>query len=95
MSGFSRTQPADRSVSDPDVALRLDMARVFNTLRPEQRQLVWLAYVEGANHKEIGAALGVRERSVRVLPHRAKKKLAGLLREAGFRSSTRDRHGDS
>jgi RNA polymerase sigma-70 factor (ECF subfamily) len=68
----------------PDVALRLDMARVFAALRPEQRQLVWLAYVEGASHKEIGTALGVRERSVRVLLHRAKRKLATLLGEAGL-----------
>ena len=70
--------------SSPDLSLRLDMARVFAALRPEQRQLVWLAYVEGASHKEIGAAIGVRERSVRVLLHRAKRKLAGLLGEAGF-----------
>ena len=69
-----------------DLSLRLDMARVFAALRPEQRQLVWLAYVEGASHKEIGAAIGVRERSVRVLLHRAKRKLAGLLGEAGFGS---------
>ena len=40
------------------------MARVFGALRPEQRQLVWLAYVERASHKEISAAIGVRERSV-------------------------------
>ena len=90
-----REEPMEHGVNDPDVALRLDMARVFKTLRSEQRQLVWLAYVEGADHKEIGAALGVRERSVRVLLHRAKKKLAGLLRQAGFRSSTRDRSGDT
>ena len=68
----------------PDLALRLDMARVFAALRPEQRQLVWLAYVEGASHKEIGVAIGVRERSVRVLLHRAKRKLAALLGEAGL-----------
>jgi RNA polymerase sigma-70 factor (ECF subfamily) len=68
----------------PDLNLRLDMARVFGALRPEQRQLVWLAYIEGASHKEIGAAIGVGERSVRVLLHRAKRKLAGLLGEAGF-----------
>ena len=88
-------EPVDRGAEDPDVGLRLDMARVFNSLRPEQRQMVWLAYVEGADHKEIGAALGVRERSVRVLLHRAKKKLAGLLREAGFRPGTRGRNGDT
>ena len=68
----------------PDLALRLDMARVFTALWPEQRQLVWLAYVEGASHKEIGAAIGVREGSVRVLLHRAKRKLAALLGEAGL-----------
>ena len=68
----------------PDLALRLDMARVFLTLRPEQRQLVWLAYVERASHKEISAAIGVRERSVKVLLHRAKRKLAEILGEAGF-----------
>ena len=73
-----------RQTRRPDLALRLDMARVFAALRPEQRQLVWLAYVEGASHKEIGNAIGVRERSVRVLLHRAKRKLAALLGEAGL-----------
>jgi RNA polymerase sigma-70 factor (ECF subfamily) len=76
--------PPETGASGPDFALRLDMARVFAALRPEQRQLVWLAYVEGASHKEIGAAIGVRERSVRVLLHRAKRKLAELLGEGGF-----------
>lgn len=78
------TEPAEGMAPDPDLALRLDMARVFTALRPEQRQLVWLAYVEGASHKEIGAAIGVREGSVRVLLHRAKRKLAALLGEAGL-----------
>ena len=68
----------------PDLALRFDLARVFAALKREQRQLVWLAYVEGASHKEIGTAMGVRERSVRVLLHRAKRKLAALLGEAGL-----------
>jgi DNA-directed RNA polymerase specialized sigma24 family protein len=47
------TEPAEGMAPDPDLALRLDMARSFTALRPEQRQLVWLAYVEGASHKEI------------------------------------------
>jgi RNA polymerase sigma-70 factor (ECF subfamily) len=82
--------PAESGVDGPDLALRLDMARVFGALRPEQRQLVWLAYVERASHKEISAAIGVRERSVRVLLHRAKRKLAEILGEAGF-GNTRGR----
>jgi RNA polymerase sigma-70 factor (ECF subfamily) len=73
--------------SSPDMVLRLDMNRVFQQLKPQQRQLMWLAYVEGANHREIAAALGLREGSVRVLLHRARRKLASLL-EAVKRSKT-------
>jgi RNA polymerase sigma-70 factor, ECF subfamily len=82
--GSEGTTASEGIADSPDLALRLDMARVFAALRPEQRQLVWLAYVEGASHKEIGAAMGVREGSVRVLLHRAKRKLATLLGEAGL-----------
>ena len=79
---------ADRHSSEPDtvnpdLSLRLDMTRVFEQLRPQQRQLMWLAYVEGADHREIAAALGVREGSVRVLLHRARRKLAALLHQRG------------
>jgi RNA polymerase sigma-70 factor, ECF subfamily len=67
----------------PDIPLRLDMARVFERLTPQQRQLMWLAYVEGADHREIATALGLRERSVRVLLLRTRRKLAQLLRAGG------------
>jgi RNA polymerase sigma-70 factor (ECF subfamily) len=68
-----------RGLPAPDVPLRIDMARVFEQLNPQQRQLVWLAYVEGADHREIAEALGLRERSVRVLLFRTRRKLARLL----------------
>jgi RNA polymerase sigma-70 factor (ECF subfamily) len=68
--------PAGRS---DDPVLRLDMTRVFGQLTPGQRQMMWLSYVEGADHREIAGALGLREGSVRVLLHRARKKLASLL----------------
>jgi RNA polymerase sigma-70 factor (ECF subfamily) len=67
---------------NPDMALRLDMIRVFQELSMQQRQMMWLAHVEGADHREIAAALGLREGSVRVLLHRARRKLASLLRAA-------------
>jgi len=66
-----------------DVALGIDMARVFEQLKPQQRQMMWMAYVEGADHREIAAALSLGERSVRVLLSRARRKLAGLLRLGG------------
>ena len=80
----------DPETVSPDLALRLDMTRLFEQLRPQQRQLMWLAYVEGADHREIAAALGLRERSVRVLLHRARRKLATLLQERGAAQETRD-----
>jgi RNA polymerase sigma-70 factor (ECF subfamily) len=73
---------------NPDMALRLDMIRVFQHLNMQQRQMMWLAYVEGADHREIAAALGLREGSVRVLLYRARLKLASLLQAAGPPRST-------
>jgi len=70
----------------PDMVLRLDMIRGFQQLKPQQRQMMWLAYVEGADHREIASALGLREGSVRVLLHRARRALASLLRVAKTRS---------
>lgn len=46
--------------SSLDMVLRLDMIRVFHQLKPQQRQMMWLAYVEGADHREIASALGLR-----------------------------------
>jgi len=70
-------------VTNADPSLPLDVARAFESLTPQQRQLAWLAYVEGANRKEMAAALGLREGSVRVLLYRTRRKLARLLRAAG------------
>jgi DNA-directed RNA polymerase specialized sigma24 family protein len=41
--------------------------------------VLWLAYVEDASHRDIAAAMGVREGSVRVLLFRAKQHLGTLL----------------
>ena len=83
---------AARSITPcPDIPLRIDMARVFDQLNPQQRQLMWLAYVEGADHREIADALGLRERSVRVLLLRTRRKLARVLREGGRGIHERER----
>lgn len=71
----------DSAVHDGDRASRIDMQRVFSRLRPRDRQLLWLAHVEGANYHELAKALGLREGSARVLLSRARKKLAALINE--------------
>ncbi|HVR38272.1 MAG TPA: RNA polymerase sigma factor, partial [Thermoanaerobaculia bacterium] len=58
--------------------LRHDMARVFEELKPRERALLWLAHVEESDHEEIGEALGVKTRSVKVLLFRARKRLGEL-----------------
>jgi RNA polymerase sigma-70 factor (ECF subfamily) len=57
---------------------------VFQLLKPQEQSLLWLAYVEGFDHREVAAALELKEKSVRVLLFRARKKLAGLLRKQGL-----------
>jgi RNA polymerase sigma-70 factor (ECF subfamily) len=75
----------DESVSR-DPLMRLDLGRVFLQLKPRERQLMWLAYVECATHREIGETLGLSTRSIRVLLFRARAKLARLLRESGWKA---------
>jgi RNA polymerase sigma-70 factor (ECF subfamily) len=74
------TENREAGAPGPDLALRIDMERVFNKLSPQQRQMMWLAYVEGVEHREIAAALGLREGSIKVLLSRVRRKLVGLLR---------------
>lgn len=62
-----------------DGDLAQDLGTAMTSLKPRERALVWLAYVEGHRHQEIAEILGVRPGSVRVLLHRARHKLAGLL----------------
>jgi RNA polymerase sigma-70 factor, ECF subfamily len=56
-----------------------EMTRVFGELKTQERELLWLAYVEGYEHAEIAAVLGLNRMSVRVLLYRARGKLAKLL----------------
>lgn len=60
-------------------ALRMALQR----LKPNEREMLWLAYVEGSSHKEISEVSGVKLNSVRPLLLRARRKLATVLRRAG------------
>ena len=62
---------------------RLDLARSMARLKPRERHLLWLAYAQGSSHKEIAEALGLKAASIKLLLFRARRRLAGLLREGG------------
>lgn len=78
-----RPAPLDAS-AEGQLLLRRDLGRVFQQLKPSDRSLLWLAYVEGSEHREIAAILGIREKSIRVLLFRARQKLLRLLKRRGL-----------
>jgi len=68
----------------PGPATHLDrglvLRQAFDRLKPREKQLLWLAYVEGSDHKEIAEHTGLQQGSIRLLLFRARRKLAALLR---------------
>ena len=76
--------PAKSETMSERHELRHDMKRMFGELKPRERALLWLAHVEEADHNEIGEALGLKSKSVRVLLFRARKRLAEILTKHGM-----------
>jgi RNA polymerase sigma-70 factor (ECF subfamily) len=74
-----RDSARGESESNVDLDLPYDMNLAFRSLRPQQQVLLWLAYVEGFEHREIAPLLRISEKSVRVLLFRARRQLAGIL----------------
>ncbi|MBE7542080.1 MAG: RNA polymerase sigma factor [Bryobacteraceae bacterium] len=57
-----------------------DVRKALAGIEPRERELVWLAYVEGASHREIASITGLKEASIRPLLYRVRQKLAAFLR---------------
>jgi RNA polymerase sigma-70 factor (ECF subfamily) len=70
--------PVDRVAERDD-----SVSREFAELKPRERALLWLAYVEEHNHQEIARALGLTRGSVKVLLSRARARLRRLLTTKG------------
>ena len=80
----SKDEPApEDSVEIAAPASHLDrklfVRQAFDRLEPRERQLLWLAYVEGSSHREIAESTGLRSGSIRLLLFRARRKLASLI----------------
>ena len=69
---------------DPHVAeraaRRIDLHRAMARLKPRERSMLWLAYALGWSHEEIAESIGVKTGSMKPMLHRARQRLAGLLR---------------
>lgn len=66
--------------ADTAAAARTDVGRALARLSGRERELLWLAYAEGASHREIADVLGLRTGSIKLLLFRARRRLADVLR---------------
>ena len=62
-----------------DTQQRTDLARAMATLKPREREMLWLAYAQGSSHEEIADSLGLKKSSIKILLFRARRRLAAAL----------------
>ena len=73
------------SHGENEIDLRYGVEEALQEISTQQRSLLWLAYVEGYRHDEIASMLKLREKSVRVLLYRARRRLSEICRSMGIR----------
>ena len=81
----AREEPAE-SGAQTDEETRLDVRAAMRHLKPRERELLWLAYVEGMSHAEIATATGLGAMSIRILLYRARQKASEFLRPQRIKS---------
>lgn len=89
------TVSATAQSHEDDPETRTDVRRALEQLKPRERQLLWLAHVEGFDHKEIARLTRLKVGSIRVLLFRARRELAGVLRhrsQSGQKSTCGELH---
>ncbi len=62
------------------VLLSMEMEKTYKRLKPKQRMILWLAYVEGYSYSEIAQMTDTKENSLKVQLFRAREKLANILK---------------
>jgi RNA polymerase sigma-70 factor (ECF subfamily) len=72
------SEPPELGV-ERDLDTQIDIRDLMQQLKPRERQLLWLAYVEGMTHSEIAKSTGLQSMSVRILLLRARRRAAELL----------------
>ena len=61
-----------------------DIRRIFGRLKPKERDLLWLAYVERFSHSEIAEFLHAGTASIRPMLARARANFAAMLKKRGY-----------
>jgi RNA polymerase sigma-70 factor (ECF subfamily) len=60
-----------------------DVGRAFGRLKPREREILWMAYVECFDHREIAQVLRTKAVSIRPMLARARGKFGDILRRRG------------
>ena len=76
--------PRHRGDASPES--RLDVARALTQLRPRERSLLMLAYVQGWSHAEIAQSLGLKTASLKAMLWRARRRLMTVMKGSGGRA---------
>lgn len=61
-----------------------DVRHMFGGLKPKERELLWLAYVERFSHSEIAGLLQTGTASIRPMLARARANFAAILKKRGY-----------
>ena len=75
-------EPSTHPALDASLNNSIDIRAMLQALKPRDRELLWLAYVEGMDHAEISSATGLNRLSVRTLLFRARNKAKQFLSPA-------------
>lgn len=82
-SARSRETGLEENAPAPDhqasVHASADLQRVLSRMDESERQILWLAYAEGASHREIATVVQMKEASIRPTLYRIKQKLSRIL----------------
>jgi RNA polymerase sigma-70 factor (ECF subfamily) len=73
--------PQETRSTEAEMDAVIDLRRALGAVSEREREILWLAYVDGATHQEIASRTGLRAMSIRTLLLRARRKLMRLLRE--------------
>jgi RNA polymerase sigma-70 factor (ECF subfamily) len=86
MAGDDIERVAGHGNHASDTENQTDVSRAMAQLKPRERAMLWLAYAEGATHREIADSIGVSPESMKSMLFRARRKMAELLGSKGGRS---------
>lgn len=75
-----RLLASSASADGTGIESRLDVTRAMGQLKPRERALLLLAYVQGWSHAEIAQSMGLRTASLKALLWRARRSLMVALK---------------